>query len=72
MNKIATGRRLISDAQVGLRYGKHVSTLKNWDATSGLGFPPPIYIRKRKYRDADELDAFDRKRAAEREPEPLT
>jgi hypothetical protein len=66
MSKTA-GRRLIPDKEVSLRYGKHVSTLKNWDQNPTLGFPKPIYINGRRHRDADELDAFDRARAAERQ-----
>ena len=39
-------------------------TLQRWDATPDLGFPLPIYINGRKYRDEAALDQFDRGRAA--------
>jgi hypothetical protein len=60
-------RRLLPDAKVCERYGIHVSTLNNWDHNPALRFPGPIRINKRKYRDEEELDAFDQARAAERE-----
>jgi predicted DNA-binding transcriptional regulator AlpA len=60
-------RRLIPDAAVCDRYGVHISTLYNWDRDPKLNFPKPIRIRKRKHRYEDELDAFDRARAAERD-----
>ena len=64
-----SARRLLPDAKVCERYGVHVSTLNNWDHNPALGFPPPIRINKRKYRDEAELDRFDRARAAERQME---
>ena len=35
-------------------------TLARWDAIPGLGFPKPIYIRRRRYREIGKLDAWDR------------
>jgi predicted DNA-binding transcriptional regulator AlpA len=60
-------KRLLPDAQVCERYGIHISTLYNWDHNPALGFPKPIRINKRKFRDETELDHFDRERAAERQ-----
>ena len=60
-------RRLIPDAQVRDRYGVHISTLYNWDRDPKLGFPKPIRINNRKFRDEAELDQFDRDRAANRD-----
>jgi predicted DNA-binding transcriptional regulator AlpA len=65
-----SGRRLVPDPQVCRRYGVHTSTLYNWDHDPMLGFPKPIRIRNRKFRDEDELDEFDAARAAERQTEP--
>ena len=62
-----TRRRLVPDTEVAERYGIHISTLRNWDLNPALRFPKPIRINKRKFRNADELDAFDSERAAERE-----
>jgi predicted DNA-binding transcriptional regulator AlpA len=59
--------KLIPDAQVCARYGVTVMTLWRWDRDASLSFPKPVYIRKRKYRDVSELDAFD---AAQRSVEP--
>jgi hypothetical protein len=47
------------------RYRVHPRTLQRWDATPDLGFPLPIYINGRKYRDEEKLDQFDRERAVE-------
>lgn len=60
-------RRLIPDPQVCRRYAIHTSTLYNWDKDPELGFPKPVRIKNRKFRDEDELDQFDAARAAERE-----
>jgi predicted DNA-binding transcriptional regulator AlpA len=60
-------RRLLPDAKVCERYGIHISTLYCWDHNPALGFPKPIRINKRKYRDEIELDHFDQARAAERQ-----
>jgi hypothetical protein len=55
-------RTLIPETLVAARYGRHVGTLRRWDEDPELGFPPAIIIRKRKYRDAEALDAWERKR----------
>jgi hypothetical protein len=39
----------------------HPVTLRRWDKNPALGFPPPIYVNNRRYRDEDALDAWDRK-----------
>ena len=58
-------KRLIPDRQVRRRYGDiAASTLFRWDRNPELGFPRPIDINGRKYRDEDELDAFDASRAS--------
>src|SRR5262245_3711500 len=49
------------------RYRVSTRTLRRWDITPGLNFPAPIYIKKRRYRRVDQLDAWDKqnsKRAA--------
>ena len=65
-----SGRRLVPDPQVCARYGVHPSTLYNWDHDPKFGFPKPIRIKNRKFRDEDELHEFDAARAAERQTEP--
>ncbi len=37
-----------------------------------MGFPKPIYLRKRKYRVENELDSFDAASAGERESSEST
>lgn len=63
-------RTLIPDPQVARQYSVHYTTLANWDKDPDLGFPKPVRIKKRKYRDEAELKEFDRARAAERETDP--
>ena len=60
-------QQLISDRKVMERYDVTAMTLWRWDKDPNLNFPKPIRIRGRKYRSAEELDAFDAKRAAERD-----
>jgi hypothetical protein len=58
-------RRLIPDRIVWKeRYRVSRMTGYRWDKDPDLNFPKPIRIRKRKYRDEDELDAFDAARRA--------
>jgi hypothetical protein len=52
-------KKYLSDVKVRERYGISVMTQWRWDQDASLGFPRPIYIRGRKYRDEAELDAFD-------------
>ena len=55
-------KRLVPDPEVCGRYGVSAMTLWRWDQDQNLNFPKPVRIRRRKYRDAAELDAFDRAR----------
>jgi hypothetical protein len=54
---------LIPDRLVAERYDVCVRTLERWDATPNLGFPPPIRIRRRRFREVAALDAWDRANA---------
>jgi hypothetical protein len=61
---MTSSRRLIPDPVVARhRYGVSLRTLPRWDERAELGFPKPIWINGRKYRDEIELDAFDRRQA---------
>jgi hypothetical protein len=53
----------IPDRLVAERYDCTVRTLERWDQIPELEFPKPIYIRRRRFRDSDELDAWDRANA---------
>jgi hypothetical protein len=50
---------LIAESKTAKRYGVCTRTLDRWDDQAELGFPPPVWINCRKYRDTDRLDAFD-------------
>jgi hypothetical protein len=54
---------LLPDRLVAERYDVVVRTLERWDATPGLGFPPPIYIRRRRFRELTALEAWERANA---------
>jgi hypothetical protein len=43
----------LPDSLVAERYSVSPRTIDRWDDTPDLGFPPPIYIRGRKYRDEE-------------------
>jgi hypothetical protein len=47
------------------RYHVHPHTLRRWDNNPALGFPPPVYVNNRRYREAEKLDAWDRKNSRE-------
>lgn len=53
---------LVPDPEVARRYGRSLRSLARWDEDEALGFPRPILIRGRKYRDLESLDAWDRLR----------
>jgi DNA-binding transcriptional MerR regulator len=52
-------KRLLPERKVCERYGVTPVTLRRWDQDRRLNFPKAVVIRKRKYRDANELDEFD-------------
>ena len=47
---------LASDRLVAQRYDVTVRTLERWDEKPDLGFPPPVRIRRRRYREISKLD----------------
>jgi len=47
------------------RYQVHPYTLRRWDNNPELDFPPPVYVCGRRYREAEKLDAWDRKNSRE-------
>ena len=58
-------KKYLSEKQVRARYG-NVSpmTTWRWERDEQLGFPKAIYINRRKYRDLEEVEAWERKRAS--------
>jgi hypothetical protein len=55
---------LLPERAVAERYSRNVRTLRRWDETAGLNFPPPIVIRRRRYRDSDALARWEKDQAA--------
>jgi hypothetical protein len=47
------------------RYHVHPHTLRRWDKRPELGFPPVIHVNGRRYREAEALDAWDRRNSRE-------
>jgi hypothetical protein len=59
-------RVLIPDPVVAReRYRVHPHTLRRWDKNPALGFPTPVYVNGRRYREAEKLDDWDRKNSRE-------
>jgi hypothetical protein len=52
----------IPDPQVARRYRVTLMTLWRWDRKPELEFPSPMYIGRRKYRDSQRLEAWERAR----------
>jgi hypothetical protein len=55
--------RLVPDPEVCREFGISAMTLWRWDrdaALAALGWPPPVIIRKRKFRQRRALEAFKR------------
>ncbi len=61
------GRRYMTEPQVCARYGVVPLTLRRWDQDPELGFPAPVFIRGRKYRDEEEILAWEARQAAKQE-----
>jgi len=52
---------LVPETLVAQRYHVCPRTLARWDLDPDLGFPPPVVIRRRRYRSLAELEAWDAK-----------
>lgn len=55
---------LLPDPRVAQRYNVNPRTLYRWDENPALGFPKPLVINRRKYRRLNELEIWERQRAA--------
>jgi hypothetical protein len=49
---------LVPDPQVWREFGVSRMTGHRWTHDPNLGFPPPIKIRKRKFRSRKQIEAF--------------
>jgi hypothetical protein len=70
-----TKQALLPDRLVAVRYGVSTRTLARWDTIPALGFPPPIYVNGRRYREPEALSAWDienSRRAGARPASPRT
>jgi hypothetical protein len=61
----STGKYLPT-AKVAERYGRTPRTIERWLVNEKLNFPHPVYINRFKYWNIDELETWERKRAAAR------
>jgi hypothetical protein len=61
MSKLEPQRGLIPDRLVGERYGRGAKTIERWGRDPKLSFPPVVYVRGRRYRSVEALDAWDAK-----------
>jgi hypothetical protein len=52
---------LVPDSRVRAEFGISQMTLWRWDRDPDLGFPPPAYIRRRKFRSRRALEAFKKR-----------
>jgi hypothetical protein len=59
-------RRFLSRPAQAKRYGKSIRTIKRWGQDPDMGMPPE-YDFNGLHRREDELDAWDRSRAASRD-----
>jgi hypothetical protein len=55
---------LLPDSQVAERYKVDPRTTARWDQRTELNFPRAIRINQRKYRSIEQLENWERERAA--------
>ena len=65
MERLSNSAR-IPMRDVAARYGVHVRTIERWIEDPVLSFPQPIYIRRRRYIKAGDLQTWE-----EIQPDPL-
>jgi predicted DNA-binding transcriptional regulator AlpA len=59
--------RKLQNRDLMARYGVADRTIDRWLADPHLGFPQPMVIKRRRYWDETEVDAFDAAQRARRE-----
>jgi predicted DNA-binding transcriptional regulator AlpA len=60
----ASASKYLPTAKVAERYGRTPRTIERWADDEKLNFPQPVYINRFKYWDIEELETWERKRAA--------
>jgi len=58
------------DSVVARFFGVHPKSIKRWDRRPGLGFPPPINVNGRNYRNRREYREFARRAAVAHASKP--
>jgi predicted DNA-binding transcriptional regulator AlpA len=61
----ASTSKYLPTVKVAERYGRTPRTIERWLDDEKLNFPQPVYINRFKYWNIDELETWERKRAAE-------
>jgi hypothetical protein len=51
------------DSEIARHFGIHPKSLRRWDERPELGFPPPIRVNGRKYREWNAIREFERRAA---------
>jgi hypothetical protein len=57
-NEVHMTDTLVPDKIVREEFGISAMALWRWDHDPDLGFPPPIYIRRREFRSRNALEKF--------------
>jgi hypothetical protein len=60
----ASNSKYLPTVKVAERYGRTPRTIEQWLVNQNLDFPRPVYINRFKYWNIDELETWERKRAA--------
>lgn len=60
------GGRLLPARRIWERYGVCSRTLDRWLGNAEIGFPRPIVLNSRRYWRQDDIEAWERRRAAAR------
>ena len=59
-----SSRTYLPGPKTARRYGVSDRTISRWEADLKLGFPQPMIVNGRKFHPLDELEAWERSRAA--------
>ena len=59
-----TSRTYLPGPKTAHRYGVSDRTIVRWEQDPALGFPQPMHVNGRKFYPLDELEAWERSRAA--------
>ena len=60
----ASNRTYLPGPQTARRYGVSNRTISRWEQDPNLGFPPPMIVNGHKFHPLDDLEAWEKSRAA--------